>query len=99
MLADAPIQTVGLMRICLSRDSRKPGLSWLQSLMARPLYWEIIDLGRAAGLSAATAEDLQATSPQDNQVCVELIGSRTKLEEFYQQILPWMGDNRIVLVQ
>ncbi len=47
-----PVHKVGMLRIYLSVGDRMPAKTWVQRLFRRPLYQEIIDLAREAGLWA-----------------------------------------------
>jgi hypothetical protein len=101
---------VGVVRIYLSAGDRLPGLSWRQRLFARPLYEEIIDRARAAGLWAATAQGMTygfsyegketATLHPDagfvnTHIHVELVGPRNRLEDFMNEAAPLL-DRRAV---
>jgi PII-like signaling protein len=101
---------VGIVRIYLSAGDRLPGLTWKQRLLARPLYEEIIDRAREAGLWAATAQGMMhgfsyagkatATFHPDagwvnTHIYVELIAPSEQLEVFLQQIKPMLAHRTI----
>ncbi|HWY85676.1 MAG TPA: chloride channel protein, partial [Gemmataceae bacterium] len=90
-------RTVGIARLYLSVGDRLPGLTWKQRFFSRPLYEEIIDRARKAGLWGATAKGMtygysyggQATAtfhPEagfvNAHIYVELIAPREHLESF-----------------
>jgi H+/Cl- antiporter ClcA len=49
---------IGLVRIYMTSKDRRPAKTWPQRLFARPLYQEIIDKARLAGLLSATAKGM-----------------------------------------
>ena len=105
-------QKVGLVRIYLSHRDKHPGTSWMRRVLSRPLYQEIIDLARDAGLTSATAKGMpygfsthgaavQSGLHPDRGVVevhiyVELMAPREKLEAFLLGIAPLI-ENRVVL--
>lgn len=104
------VQTVGLIRIYLSKDERRSGLTWMQRVFARPLYADIIAMAREFGLWGAAANAVHAGFTYDGKktvllhhevgyvnthIFLELIGPRAKLEAFFVQIQPLIGDNRV----
>jgi H+/Cl- antiporter ClcA/PII-like signaling protein len=107
--AHHPVHKVGVVRIYLSAGDRIPGKSWAQRLFSRPLYQEIIDQARDAGLWGATAKgmtygfthggkkmaDIHPDSGFVNtHIYVELIATRPQLESFFAQITPLVA-NRV----
>ena len=98
-----PVHKVGMVRIYLSARDRMPAKTWVQRLFGRPLYMEIIDKAREAGLWGATAKGMTtgfthggkieaALSPDtgvmDMHIYLELIAPRPQLEAFFTQITP-----------
>jgi PII-like signaling protein len=98
------------VRIYLSAGDRLPGLTWKQRLVARPLYEEIIDRAREAGLWAATAHGMvhgfsyggnaTATFHPDagwvnTHIYVELIAPSEQLELFLQHIKPLLANRTV----
>jgi H+/Cl- antiporter ClcA len=98
--------TVGVVRIYLSAGDRLPDLTWRQRLFSRPLYEEIIDRARAAGLWAAAAKGMHygfsyagketATFHPDagfvnTHIYVELVAPRGQLEAFMKEVAPLLG--------
>jgi PII-like signaling protein len=98
-----PVQKVGMVCIYLSASDRIPGKTWLQRRFARPLYQEIIEQAREAGLWGATAKamaygfthagkKMAEVHPDAGYVnmhmFVELIAPRAQLEAFFSQITP-----------
>jgi H+/Cl- antiporter ClcA/PII-like signaling protein len=96
-------QKIGVVRIYLSIGDRLPATSWRQRLFGRPLYEDLIELARAAGLWGATAKSMhygythhgthQAELHPDRgftntHMYVELMGRRDMLEAFFHQIAP-----------
>ncbi len=82
----------------------------MQKIYAKPLYADIIDLARAAGLWGATANGMHAGFTYEGKksaefagdagnvnvhIYLELIGPRAQLEAFFQQIQPLLGANRV----
>jgi hypothetical protein len=103
-------QTVGLIRIYLSKDERRPGLTWMQRLFARPLYSEIIAMAREFGLWGASANAMHAGFTYEGKktvefhpdfgfmnthIFLELIGPRPRLEAFFLYIQPFLGENHV----
>jgi H+/Cl- antiporter ClcA/PII-like signaling protein len=103
------VHKVGMIRIYLSAGDRMPAKSWTQRLFSRPLYQEIIDQAREAGLWGATARgmtygfthsgkkmaDLHPDAGYVNtHIFVELIATRPQLESFFAQIKPLIA-NRV----
>jgi H+/Cl- antiporter ClcA/PII-like signaling protein len=101
---------VGIVRIYLSAGDRLPGLSWKQRLLARPLYEEIIDRAREAGLWAATAHGMvhgfsyagKATASfhpdagwVNTHIYVELIAPTEQLGLFLQQVKPLLANRTV----
>jgi H+/Cl- antiporter ClcA/PII-like signaling protein len=101
---------IGIVRIYLSAGDRLPGLTWKQRLVARPLYEEIIDRARVAGLWAATAHGMvhgfsyagEATATfhpdagwVNTHIYVELIAPGEQLELFMQQVKPLLANRAV----
>ena len=104
-------QKVGLVRIYLSHRDKRPKTSWMGRVLARPLYQEIIDRARDAGLTSATAKGMpygytthataESGGHQDRgavevHIYVELMAPREKLEAFLVHIAPLI-EHRVVL--
>lgn len=104
------MQTVGVLRIYLAKDERRPGLTWMQSIFSRPLYADIIAMAREFGLWGAAANAMQAgftyqgkqtielhpdAGFMNTHVFLELIGPRAELETFFAQIQPLIGTDRV----
>lgn len=100
---DLTVQTVGVLRIYLATGDRRPGLGWRQRLFGRPLYQDVIDQAREAGLWGATAKGMtygfmdhgRTTADfhpdvglTSTHIYVELIAPRAALEAFFQRIAP-----------
>ncbi len=103
--------TVGLVRIFLSADEKKKSQPWYKRLLSRPLYMDIIDLARKAGLWGATAKGMTSgftkhgkssvvmhaeSGLRNTQLYVDLIAPRPKLEAFFQQIAPLIDDHLVI---
>ena len=105
------VQKLGLIRIYMRHQDRRPGGTWLQRTFGRPLYQELIDQARSAGLMSATAKaaaygfshygDTTTTfNPEtgyhDVNIYVELVSPREKLEAFLVLTGPLVA-GRVVL--
>jgi H+/Cl- antiporter ClcA len=103
-------RAVGVARLYLSVGDRLPGLTWRQRFFSRPLYEEIIDRARAAGLWGATAKGMtygfsysgQSTATfhpdagfVNAHIYVELIAPRDQLESFMTQIAPLIASRSV----
>jgi hypothetical protein len=104
------VQTVGVIRIYLSKDERRPGLTWMQRIFSRPLYADIIEMARTFGLWGAAANPMHGGFTYEGKktvelhpdfgfmnthVFLELIGPRPLLEAFFAHIQPLIGANRM----
>jgi PII-like signaling protein len=102
---------LGLVRIYLKTQEHAPGGGWLKRLSGRPLFQEIIDQAHAAGLKGATAKLLHygysnhgeakaSYHPEaghvGQNVYIELIDTRERLEAFVAEIAPKVAD-RVIL--
>ncbi len=102
---------LGLLRIYLKTQERNRTDTWVKRLVARPLYQEIIDQAHQAGLKGATAKTMHygyanhgepksGSHPElghtAQNVYVELIDTRDKLEAFIGQIAEKVKDRVIV---
>ena len=110
--AQLTTQKVGLVRIYLSHRDKRPRTSWMGRILARPLYQEIIDQARDAGLTSATAKGMpygftthgaavrSGVHPDHGvvevHIYVELMAPREKLEAFLVHIAPLI-EHRVVL--
>lgn len=99
-------QAVGVVRIYLAAGDRRPGQGWRHRLFGRPLYQEIIDQAREAGLWGATAKGMTYGFTHHGQmkadfhpeagftnthIYVELIAPRAELEAFFNQVAPLLA--------
>jgi len=106
------VQKVGLVRIYLSHRDKRPARTWSERFLSRPLYQDIINQARDAGLTSATAKGMPYGFTQQGgriengrhaelgvvevHIYVELIGPREQLETFLVQIHPLI-ENRVIV--
>jgi PII-like signaling protein len=103
-------RTLGLVRIYMKYQDRRPARGWTQRLFSKPLYQDIIDQARDAGLMTATAKAMaygfSNYGPKTQfhpdlgyinmNIYVELISPRESLEAFLDLVGPLVADRVVV---
>ena len=105
------VEKLGLARVYMRYQDRRPGGTWLQRAFGRPLYQELIDQAREMGLMSATARAAYYgftghgqvvttfhpdTGFQNVNVYVEFVAPREKLEAFLADTATLVADRTIL---